>query len=748
MRLVRLGRYGALSAWIALLVLVVSGIVAVNLYETRGFLADTAASQTLARARATLERLAGELLRMRAASLADAAAGPSLQELEASVAAVDAQIGPLGEGAARSADGEVWLGAFAPDRDTIESQTSLRHAWSDYRERLQRLLAAQASASGSGALEPALAAAIGGSASAGLIMAREFESLDRGVARAAIARARLLRTAQFGGLVATAGIFLMILFYVLHALRSEDAAVAMARAETERILATVNEGLFLLDAQLVIGQQHSRALARLLRRDRLAGRSFDELLRGLVPDATRTTAIEYVTMLWGERVNENLVKSLNPLREVVVDLGAASEPDGAASVNPRERTAGQPRHFAFDFTRVRSGGRTRQILVSVADITERVELAQELAAAEQRQQGQLELLVSVLQVDPTQLDAFLATAESAMTLVNAVLKVPAREESAFREKLDKIFREVHALKSEATLLGLESVAERAHRFEDALAELRGKQTLTGNDFLPLAVKLNDLFGHLGVVRNLVGRLAPLRPAGSEGGHAATQVLAPAAAGRAARGAAPESAAARDAARVATPGAPQRIHAAGLEAGLRQLTERVAAEHERKVSLVCVGLEAVPSRYAKAVLDILAQFVRNSVVHGIEAPAQRAAAHKSAEGTLALEFVDLGEQGYELTFQDDGRGLDHERIRAVAISRGLISSEVAAGIEPRRLVGFIFKPGFSTAEQVSRDAGRGVGMDLVRDIVTQLGGRITLSTKPGQFTRFRVTLPHEARAAVA
>ncbi|HEX7417749.1 MAG TPA: hypothetical protein VF315_06825, partial [Steroidobacteraceae bacterium] len=249
MRAVRLGRYGAVTAWIALLVVVVSGIVAFNLYETRHFLADTAASQTLARARAGLDRLAGELLGMRAAAPAGPMTRHGVSELEAGIAALDAQIGPLGDGAARSADGELWLGAFPTDRETIESQMSLRRAWSEYRERLQSLIAAQSAAPTAGAAGSLLAAAIGASASTGLIMEREFERLDGGVARAALARAELLRTAQFAGLAATLAIFLMILLYVLRTLRSEDTAVALARAETERILATVNEGLFLLDAQ-------------------------------------------------------------------------------------------------------------------------------------------------------------------------------------------------------------------------------------------------------------------------------------------------------------------------------------------------------------------------------------------------------------------------------------------------------------------------------------------------------------------
>src|SRR3979490_3279709 len=97
-----------------------------------------------------------------------------------------------------------------------------------------------------------------------------------------------------------------------------------------------------------------------------------------------------------------------------------------------------------------------------------------------------------------------------MKMINAVLREPTREEGVFRKKLDTLFRQVHSVKGEAAALGLSSIESRAHAFEDDLKSLREKPSLSGNDFLPLVIKLDDLLTHLQSVSDLVSRLSRLQ----------------------------------------------------------------------------------------------------------------------------------------------------------------------------------------------------------------------------------------------
>jgi two-component system chemotaxis sensor kinase CheA len=110
----------------------------------------------------------------------------------------------------------------------------------------------------------------------------------------------------------------------------------------------------------------------------------------------------------------------------------------------------------------------------------------------------------------------------------------------------------------------------------------------------------------------------------------------------------------------------------------------------------------------------------------------------------------GADGYELTFEDDGAGLLPDQLKAAAIRKQIVSAQEAAAMDTRAALALIFKPGFSTQHQVSMDAGRGVGMDVVARSIYALGGKIGVSTNPGKFTRFRIVLPapNEADSAVA
>ena len=158
-----------------------------------------------------------------------------------------------------------------------------------------------------------------------------------------------------------------------------------------------------------------------------------------------------------------------------------------------------------------------------------------------------------------------------------------------------------------------------------------------------------------------------------------------------------------------------------------------------------GVADVPAPYQAMVKDILIQILRNAVVHGIETPDVRRAHSKPDMGMVRFDFSRQGE-AFELVCEDDGAGLAPERLRSAAVSKGLVTEEQAAALDYRGLMALIFKPGFSTADKLTMDAGRGIGMDLVARSVYGAGGRIGVATGLGKFTRFKITLP--AIAAVA
>jgi two-component system chemotaxis sensor kinase CheA len=138
-------------------------------------------------------------------------------------------------------------------------------------------------------------------------------------------------------------------------------------------------------------------------------------------------------------------------------------------------------------------------------------------------------------------------------------------------------------------------------------------------------------------------------------------------------------------------------------------------------------------------DPVMHLLRNAVSHGVEPPGERAAAGKRRTGSVELRVAARGSR-LRITVQDDGRGIDTTRVAEVAVSNGLISEAEAAARPPQELARLILRPGLSTAPAVSRLSGRGMGMSVVQEQVTALGGEVLLRQEPGRGTAVTLAVP--------
>ena len=540
-----------------------------------------------------------------------------------------------------------------------------------------------------------------------------------------------LRSLLMAGVLVALVLALVAAYFQLSRSRHERVA-REAQEQTRDILKTVREGFFLLDAQYRIGSVWSDALTHMFGRDDFAGLTFEELLKELVPQSTLTTAVKYIKLLWGDRAHENLMKSINPLGqlEITVDNGHGGK---------------ETRYLQFDFHRVMGPEGIKHVLCAVGDVTSSVLLARELHESQENASAQLDMMVSMMHVDPLQLVSFLDAADAGLKLVNTILREPARSDAEFRKKLAGLFRELHTIKGEASALNLKSIASRVHTLEDMVGECKKKPELSGNDFLPLVLKLDELLAHLRNVREMAARLTALKDTiPGAGTIAATAPPPPVAPQRATTPPAPAAA-------PVTSNAPPAERAArrveDLSPALHSMAERLAQEHAKRFRLTLRGLGEVPAAYSATIKDCLIQLLRNAAVHGIEPPEVRLANAKNDTGSVQVDFR-KSKDGYELLFEDDGAGIAPETLKAAAVRRLLISEEDAEQMDTRAAMALIFRPGFSTQDEVSMDAGRGVGMDVVARSVYALGGRIGVSTHPGRYTRFKIVLPADESLSTA
>jgi two-component system, chemotaxis family, sensor kinase CheA len=167
---------------------------------------------------------------------------------------------------------------------------------------------------------------------------------------------------------------------------------------------------------------------------------------------------------------------------------------------------------------------------------------------------------------------------------------------------------------------------------------------------------------------------------------------------------------------------------------------VAKSCGKEVNLVVTGQD---TDLDKSILDMLAEplahLVRNAVDHGIESPEERINAGKAAHGTVTLDAYHQGNQ-IVIEINDDGRGIDREKITAKAVERGILRPGDTALLSDADVNDLIFHPGFSTAEQVTSISGRGVGMDVVKTVLEKLKGSVSIKSTPGKGTTFYLKVP--------
>ena len=170
--------------------------------------------------------------------------------------------------------------------------------------------------------------------------------------------------------------------------------------------------------------------------------------------------------------------------------------------------------------------------------------------------------------------------------------------------------------------------------------------------------------------------------------------------------------------------------------VRKLARDVGKEVEFQVSGGEVELDKL---IVEDLSDPLMHLIRNAIDHAIEPPDLRERRGKPRAGQVRLSAAQKGNH-VQIVVEDDGAGIDEERIREVAVQRGLASADAVRELPRRELMNLIFVPGFSTARQVTALSGRGVGMDVVKNNIANLSGIIELQTERGRGTRFEITLP--------
>jgi two-component system, chemotaxis family, sensor kinase CheA len=172
--------------------------------------------------------------------------------------------------------------------------------------------------------------------------------------------------------------------------------------------------------------------------------------------------------------------------------------------------------------------------------------------------------------------------------------------------------------------------------------------------------------------------------------------------------------------------------------MSRIVREAANATEKTVRLVTEGeATEVDKTVIERLADPLTHMIRNAVDHGLETPEERIASGKSAEGIVSLTAAHRSGRVI-ITVSDDGAGINRPRVKQIAIDKGLIEED--AQLTDTEIDNLLFMPGFSTVEKISNLSGRGVGMDVVKRAIQSVGGRVSISSKPGKGSTFSISLP--------
>jgi two-component system chemotaxis sensor kinase CheA len=458
-------------------------------------------------------------------------------------------------------------------------------------------------------------------------------------------------------------------------------------AERDEIAAmkdSMKIGLFIMDKNSIIQDHYSRYLEELLSEEKLFGKLFTDIISDSVTVSELDAIRDYFKMILEGSYDQDMLEDINPLNEL-------------RYVNAR---TGDRKVFQCTFSILERGHGDIFLLVTIYDITARIELQEKLAEEEARRQEEMKSVFELIQVEPDVFGDFSEDMDHEFGTIDKTLK---DESITTHEILVKVYQSVHAVKSNAVILGLSIFGNKLHTLESKIKKMREMQEeVPFAEMLDLTMDIEKISQEREMFKEIIEKLQSYGSVSESGEKQNLKVMV-------------ES--------------------------LAKCASKAAEDMEKKIKFLAneIDPEAINVGPRRVIKEILMQIIRNSAVHGIELPEVRKGKGKNETGIIKLSIkMSEDKQQIHVKLTDDGRGLDYKKIAARAISSKLIKKEDAGNIDA--LIKVIFLPGFSTAETEGVHAGRGIGLNLVRDRLKEVNGTLKLRSEADKGTVFFFAIP--------
>ncbi|MEQ8471625.1 MAG: nitrate- and nitrite sensing domain-containing protein [Marinoscillum sp.] len=453
------------------------------------------------------------------------------------------------------------------------------------------------------------------------------------------------------------------------------------------VFQNIHQGIFLLDRNQKMSKLYSKSMEKIFGVSKIAGENFATFMRPLIIPRDLEALEMFMRHLFNEDMDEDVVNQLNPIEQVKI----YSEKDGIVTT----------KYIRVNFTRIWRKDRIANIMVTVSDETESVLLQKHLEDAEKKKKQETEQVLSILKIDPSLIRGFLHNAKR--TLRGISERYEANKDQSFKELLQFTFETIHNLKGNAVVIGLDIMSQKFHDVEEAIEKLKEKD-VTGKDFLTILYEIDDADKMIEDMSAMLRKVADIYRKYPSGGHVVSNIML----------------------------------IDSLERAVKVISEKVDKQvdfffkNERNLVL--------PNEKIDGFRDIMIQLIRNSVKHGIEDKSTRSNAGKLLRGSITIDLDQPDPEVLQITYRDDGRGLDLDQIKDRAIQADIISKFEAEKLDEQGAIDLIYKEGFSTSLEVDEHAGRGQGMNLVKSLIEGMGGSFETGFEKEKYFQLAIKLP--------
>jgi two-component system chemotaxis sensor kinase CheA len=445
------------------------------------------------------------------------------------------------------------------------------------------------------------------------------------------------------------------------------------RDELTTMRDNINIGICMIDQSFIIQPYYSQSLEDILSHSNLAGISILDIFIDSITIQERTILKDYFSLVFSMTHNTKLLEEINPLHEL--------------EYTSTETKAKRILSCTFNCIQRQN---ENLLLCAIYDITEQTKTARQLQEESDKRQTEMKVLFEIIQIEPPVFDDFIEDTDYQCNRLNAVLK---RNDLPMKDIMLSFYQSIHAIKSNAAILGLEGFAEKCHLLEDEIKENFNQSEIKFDILLHFTMELEKLLVERDKLERTVDKITSFRKKSSS----------------------------------------ESIFIVSV----RKAIERIAEETGKQAILVAENIDedVITSNLRHILKEIVLQLARNAVFHGIEDPETRISHKKESIGTITLSIKKIRDL-IEIVFADDGKGINLHAIKKKALKEKFISLDA----DDNQILSAIFLPTLSTLDDENMNAGRGIGLSLVADRLKEINGTVSISTEEGFGTTFTMHIP--------